>query len=66
MLPVPCVWRGSVTRYSRRFVLRTLVAALPVTLIACGQPAPAAPSKPAESQPALGAAAPTQAAAPRG
>src|SRR5207248_2680955 len=43
------------------FVLQGLIAALPVTLIACGQAAPAAP-KPADSTPA--AAPPTQAAAP--
>ena len=50
-------------RYSRRFVLQSLVAALPVTLLACGQPAPstpakpAEPSKPAETKPAAPAAA---------
>ncbi|MGE3269424.1 MAG: ABC transporter substrate-binding protein [Chloroflexota bacterium] len=47
-------------RYSRRFVLQGLIAALPVTLIACGQAAPAA--KPAESKPAADAK-PTAAAA---
>jgi raffinose/stachyose/melibiose transport system substrate-binding protein len=41
-----------VARYSRRFVLQSLVAALPVTLLACGQAAPAAPAKPAETKPA--------------
>jgi raffinose/stachyose/melibiose transport system substrate-binding protein len=52
-----------VARYSRRFVLQSLVAALPVTLLACGQAAPAAPAKPAdpakpaESKPAAPAAA---------
>lgn len=48
-------------RYSRRFVLQTLVAALPVTLIACSQAAPAAKpaeSKPAEAKPAAPAAKP--------
>ena len=35
-------------RYSRRFVLQTLVAALPVTLLACGQRARRA-GQPAEA-----------------
>jgi len=50
-----------VTRYSRRFILQTAIAALPAMLIACGQQAPAT-SKPAETKPAD--TAPTQAAAP--
>jgi raffinose/stachyose/melibiose transport system substrate-binding protein len=66
---------SSVARYSRRFVLQGLVAALPVTLIACGQAAPAAkpaeskpaaPAKPAESKPAAAPAKPAEAAKPSG
>ena len=64
-------------RYSRRFVLQSLVAALPVTLLACGPQAPAAKpaesSKPAETKPAAPAAAaqptaakPAEAAKPAG
>ena len=37
-------------RYTRRFVLQGLIAALPATLIACGQQAPAT-TKPAETKP---------------
>lgn len=43
------------TRHSRRFVLRSLVAALPVALLACGQQAPAAAPK-TETKPAAPAA----------
>ena len=50
-------------RYSRRFVLQTLAAALPVTLIACGTSAPAT-SKPAETKPAESKPAETKPAAP--
>ena len=46
-------------------VLQSLVAALPVTLLACGQPAPATPAKPAESKPAeTKPAAPAAASSP--
>jgi len=59
---------SSVARYSRRFVLRTLVAALPVTLLACGQAAPAAApkteAKPADAKPAAPAAAASPAGTP--
>jgi raffinose/stachyose/melibiose transport system substrate-binding protein len=57
-----------VARYSRRFVLQSLVAALPVTLLACGQPAPPTPAKPAAPAAAAQqtAAKPADAAKPAG
>jgi raffinose/stachyose/melibiose transport system substrate-binding protein len=60
--------RGA-ARLSRRRLLQTLAAALPATLIACGQPAPATPaapnaeSKPVETKPAAAAAAASSPAA---
>src|SRR5205823_4356060 len=52
-------------RYSRRFVLKSLVAVpAMLTLAAACQSAPAAPSKPAETKPAEGKPADTKPAAP--
>ena len=55
------MFRG--TRRSRRFVLKSLIAAFPAALIACSSPPPAAPAK-TESKPATDAKPTVAAAAP--
>ena len=51
------------TRRSRRFVVKSLLAAFPAVLIACSSPPPAAPAK-TESKPSTDAKPTTAAAAP--